>query len=185
MGPRDAQGKWWQSGWWTALFGKRDSRARHDPPAEERVQPPVLRGVFRIADFDEVAVPPRFKATAFQPDERTAKTRADGCCEISVNWEDDDGALAELNARPDLKKIARIEHVDIQRLVAQQKLVGTVRSPTNTNPYHGDVLVKHDVPWALKLVAAGLAIHATPVEASTGPVAKGHTAKPDELRSAE
>ena len=102
---------------------------------------------------------------AFLPDPRTATERGDGWAETSINWEDDSNACAfTLSRREQAEHGAlRLKREVIDRL--EQKTpnslnkVRYVRSRTNDNPYHGDILFDTAHPkHAQKMIAAALAL---------------------------
>jgi hypothetical protein len=122
----------------------------------------VLRGIPKADDCHcDLEGRHTFKPTAFKPDKRSTETRADRCQELSVNCEDDDGALAQLTSRKNLNWIARVEIADIQELVGKGLLVGHERSPSKDNAYHGDILFPDCETWKTTLAQSALAVRAT------------------------
>lgn len=101
---------------------------------------------------------------AFDPDARTAEDREDRCQELSVNLEDDAGALAEIRGRRKINAVARIETWIVEDLVQRNELAGVDRSRKPDNPYHGDILflpAESTTPWRVKAIAGYLAVNAT------------------------
>jgi len=71
--------------------------------------------------------------------------RADGKREASINWEDDDGAAAQLFARPEQSGhgAARLALRDLKAAVKIQSIrdhLSWEREPQRKNLYHGNIL---------------------------------------------
>lgn len=104
-----------------------------------------------------------FRLDAFEPDDRTCSEREDRCQELSVNYEDDEGALAELRSRPNMKAVARVQVSVVEGLVEGSSLAGHERKPLVSNKYHGNILFPDhaDTPtWRIRQVQSVLALHA-------------------------
>ncbi|HZL17998.1 MAG TPA: hypothetical protein VFG23_09660 [Polyangia bacterium] len=72
--------------------------------------------------------------------------RADGKREASINWEDDDGAAAQLFARPEQSGhgAARLALRDLKAAVKIQSIrdhLSWEREPQRKNLYHGNILL--------------------------------------------
>jgi hypothetical protein len=100
---------------------------------------------------------------AFMPDSRTARGRVDGGIETSINWEDDEDAIAELrksNAAQHGVARLRCEHIEIVDrsrglLLAERKDSG------DGNPYHGNIVFAGTLaPRRQRELAAALALFA-------------------------
>ncbi|MCL4262232.1 MAG: hypothetical protein KJ069_03420 [Anaerolineae bacterium] len=96
-------------------------------------------------------------------------SRGDGWIEQSVNWEDDGNALVitlsqhRENGELQFKAGAvRIPCAELDRLSKQPTVSGILtyeRRPLENNPYHGNLLLKSDVPKpTMKKIAAGIAL---------------------------
>ena len=98
--------------------------------------------------------------------------RGDGWIEQSVNWEDDGLAIAvtlgqrkgdgELQFKAGAAIIPRSEIDRLNRRPLFRDLLSYERAPLEDNPYHGNLLLKEDVPKStMKTVASGLALAIT------------------------
>lgn len=94
-----------------------------------------------------------------------------GYNELSINWNDDEGALPELLNRVDDDKInfsAGVAHIELKTMklilkdhiaVGNFKIRRDVVDPTN--PYHGEIMLKSGIPKRFKkLIENGLALAA-------------------------
>ena len=95
--------------------------------------------------------------------------RDDGGVEQSINWEDDesviDFTLNQKKANGDLQfraGVAILPPSEIDRLSKLPTISGSLsyeRSPLDNNPYHGNLLLRANVPKAkMKQIAASLAL---------------------------
>jgi hypothetical protein len=95
--------------------------------------------------------------------------REDGNIERSINWEDDDGALATIftqrkeNGDPQFRAGAvRIPREELDRLANRptvRSILSYERSPLPSNPYHGNLLMQSTVEKrTMKTIAAGIAL---------------------------
>lgn len=96
-------------------------------------------------------------------------TRDDGRVEQSINWEDDKTAIDfSLSQKKDDEGlqfkagVAIVPLSEIDRLRRNPNIMGLLsyeRSPLTDNPYHGNLLLKADVPKRImRKIAAGLAL---------------------------
>ena len=111
-------------------------------------------------------------ADAFEPDKRTAEGGADNCGEVSINWEDDEGALTQLLGQSEYRDngAARLdtEHLEY----AKNSNVGRgcfdyERNPTvgeqdsADNTYHGNLLYSMESSVRVhRMVMSTLALNA-------------------------
>lgn len=99
--------------------------------------------------------------------------RDDGWCEQSVNWYDDDQAVT---CTLEQKKedqfqfktgYAILPTSEIDRLNTQPSISNALsyeRSPLDDNPYHGNLLIKNDVPKSKrKMISAAIALTYTKI----------------------
>lgn len=97
------------------------------------------------------------------------KEEDDGWVEQSINWEDDDSVIGfTLNQRKENGEIkfkvgvVIIPRGAIDRLSKLPNVVGKIsyeRQSLKDNPYHGNILLKENVPkHTMKMIAAGLAL---------------------------
>jgi len=98
-------------------------------------------------------------------------SRDDGCKDISINWEDNEqvGEFTlnqtkenkedELQFKAGYVVIPRqeIDHLNNQPTV--NSVIGYERQPLDNNPYHGNILVRGDIPKpTIRKIQAGLAL---------------------------
>jgi hypothetical protein len=105
--------------------------------------------------------------------------RGDGWVEQSINWEDDNLAI-ELSLNQQKENgdfqfkvgLARIPREEIDRLNKQPTVNGVLdyeRQPLEDNPYHGNLLLRSDVPKrTMKKIAAGLALAVSEIVRRSG-----------------
>jgi len=104
--------------------------------------------------------------------------RQDGWLEQSVNWEDDDLAVEftldqtkESGERQFKGGVAVLSRCEIDRLNRRPAVNGILsydRQPSRDNPYHGNILLRANVPKPTrKMVAAGLALAVSEVTLQT------------------
>lgn len=97
--------------------------------------------------------------------------RDDGFTELSINWHDDDGAVAELLGRPKDGQaqaqfpggVAIIDRARMRFSLASHLDNNNIRCIRDTddcdNPYHGLLLLKNDISKALKrIIVDGLCL---------------------------
>ena len=95
--------------------------------------------------------------------------RHDGWVEQSINWEDDDSAIGfTLNQRKENGErqfkagvviVPRDEIDRLNRRPAVNSILSYERRPLKNNPYHGNILLRVNVPKpTMKMIAAGLAL---------------------------
>lgn len=126
-----------------------------------------LRG---LAKKDHRTERPRVAPKAFLPDPRTARTREDGGEETSINWEDDDGALAQLRSGNQAHNgVARLERRWIENVAASFGAPGVLfaerrRAEGSDNPYHGNIVFCGLTMLEKNHLAACLALYAKLVE---------------------
>ena len=122
-----------------------------------------LRGISKINDITQEG---RVSANVFLPDERTALTRVDNCMETSINWEDDNQALA-FTLRSFQNGIVRLGRAEIDRinsLPASINEIGYERSVDPINSYHGNILFQNIISSAVRrMIAASLALASSKV----------------------
>lgn len=103
------------------------------------------------------------------PGKLTGRPRPDGAWEVSVNWEDNPGAIEQLKRENVAAHgIARLPRGHIEQLMdkpAAQGLLDFERQPMDYNPYHGNVLVIAKETRHRRMIAAALAIGAESVSA--------------------
>lgn len=89
-------------------------------------------------------------AAAFEPDDSTAKDRDDKRAETSINWEDDDKAVAFTSAQPNSQfGVVAVPTEELTRLESRVEIAGTLgheRREANGNGYHGNLLFDVDCP---------------------------------------
>lgn len=116
-------------------------------------------------------------AAAFEPDNRTIKTRADRLAEISINWEDDGRAFEALaESKEALHGVARLSLQDIEYVRKKAPRLNVLqyeRDKIDGNDYHGNLLLDGDMPPALRtMLMNSLALHA---RLATGPIEDAQT----------
>jgi len=122
-----------------------------------------LKGI-PAADF--VAADGTISAALFHFDNQ--HTRTDGWIEQSINWEDNDGALAltlnqrkqdgQLQFRVGVARLPRIEIDTLSRLPTVNGIISYERSPLPDNTYHGNLLLKSGTPsLTMKRIAGFIA----------------------------
>ena len=95
--------------------------------------------------------------------------RADGWKDLSINWDDDDGAgKALLDQKKENGEIqfkvgfAVVPRKEIDHLICQPTVNGVLayeRHKLENNPYHGNLLLKGDLPKpTIRKLQAGLAL---------------------------
>jgi hypothetical protein len=102
-------------------------------------------------------------------------TRNDGWIDESINWEDDEDVIAfSLSQRKDTGEVqfkagvAVLLREELDRLSRSPAAIGNLcyeRQPlVGVNPYHGNILLRAEVPRNVRrMIAATLAIYATVV----------------------
>lgn len=104
--------------------------------------------------------------TAFEPPKANPR-RNDGGAELSVNWEDDSGAL-ELLFRDRSNSEGGVARVSLKVLgvvnaapAAKPDALRPERAPTKGNSYHGNIVFRGDLGKPLvRLIAGTLALYA-------------------------
>lgn len=103
---------------------------------------------------------------AFMPDPRTAKERTDGRQETSIDWQDDDQALASLVARrthsiAGVVRLARSRVDEIGRFESlEDGSLGYERRPVDGNPRHGNLLFGSAPAYRHRQIASAMALSA-------------------------
>ena len=111
----------------------------------------------------------KVKTEAFNPQKpKRGYERPDGDKEVSINWEDDEAAVALTLKNNSISqggyaRLAR-KHIDSVSTISEG-LVFCERRPidegNHSNPYHGNIVYsKRLVNWQAKQFAAVLAVHA-------------------------
>ena len=109
----------------------------------------------------------RVNTGAYIPPKKSAEGRDDGKSELSINWEDDEGALALIFGRRSQSEfgVARLAR-DSMEFVRQRadvaEMLAYERRRMDDNDYHGNILLNAVMPSPLeKEIAAALALFST------------------------
>lgn len=101
------------------------------------------------------------------PGKETGRPRPDGAWEVSINWEDDPGAIEQLKRESVAAHgAARLPRRKLEGLMDEpgaQGLLDYERQPVDNNPYHGNILLHAKEPRHRRMIAAALAIRAKSV----------------------